>query len=344
MSIRSGLQPSGMLSWLLVVLSAGVAIGAAESGDRLEIDSGELNAVEWWSAFVQPQKVAVLGCETDGVVAEISAEPQEFVKAGDALVGLDRHLIELNVKSTQAELDGSTDVAEAQVKLEYESDNFVIIERLHGKEIANARVGSTKEFNEARQRRALAKLAVKRAELAMELLRLKLEHTQAVLEKHTVRAPMDGVIVPFSSVKGYEELKAVAVGEMVRAGGRPVVAMMKVDYLRVSETMPVSRLDEVHLGQDARVYIEGAVGEAVVGKVVFKDPALGSTGQFNFDVEFANPLLEGDLSEGAYRYRFRPGMRARVELVGGPDDRPMEEPSASDIELPEELSLDDEGV
>ena len=343
MIIRSELRPSGLLGWLLLVLSAGVATGELGSVDRLGMDSGQMNGGHY-DAFLYPQKMAVLGCEADGLVAEINAEPQEFVKAGDALVRLDSQLVELKIKSIEAEIARSTDVAEAKVKLDFERDNYKIIESLHAQEIANARVGSETEFKQAKQRIELAKLGVQRAELAMELMRLNLLHTEAFLAKHTVRAPMDGVIVPFSSVKGYEELKQVAVGEMVRAGGRPIAAMMKVDYLFAKETMPVEQLDRVHLGQEARVYVEGAGGQAILGKVVFKDPAIGSTGQFNYHVEFANPPLEGDLPEGAYRYRFRSGIHARVELVGDDGEVSTEQPSGLDIELPDELMLDDEGL
>ena len=81
--------------------------------------------------------------------------------------------------------------------------------------------------------------------------------------------------------------------------------------LRVSEPKPVTALSVVELGQQARVFIQGA-DAPITGKVVFISPTIASTGQFNVEVEFDNPPVP---NAAGYRYQFRPGMRARIELV-----------------------------
>jgi len=289
--------------------------------------SAQTDASEWDEAeetrphFLDPQKVAVLGVEVDGLVAQIHCQPQYFVRKGDVLLQLDDSLVKLKVESIQTEIELNTDANEALVSLAYAKDNLDIVEQLYEQNIAGARVGSPKEMKEAQQRQELALLALQKARMYQKLRQINLRQNQALRAKHQVRAPMDGVIVPLSAVRGYEELlKKVAVGEMVRAG-EPVMALMKVDYLKVSRIMmDVSQLHSVRLGQRALVYVQGAPDVAFPGTVVFKSPTLTPHGQFDIEVEFANPVVPGILAPGAYRYRFRPNMKARIELL--PDDQP----------------------
>jgi len=73
-------------------------------------------------------------------------------------------------------------------------------------------------------------------------------------------------------------------------------------------------LDSVHLGQSAKVYVQGS-DAPIDAKVVFKSPTANSaTMQFRVEVELMNPLL-ADAKDGEYRYEFRPGLRARIELA-----------------------------
>ena len=81
--------------------------------------------------------------------------------------------------------------------------------------------------------------------------------------------------------------------------------------------LPVEQIDSVRLGQEARVYVQGSA-EAIAAKVIYISPTVESTGQFNVDVELSNPAAGGaNQARDQYRYRFRPGMRAQVELIGG---------------------------
>lgn len=267
--------------------------------------------------FLEPQKVVVLSAEVDGVVAQVNYEPQEFVSQGEVIVQLDADLVEIEIERLRQQIKLNTSKEEAQIILEFSKKNYEIIEELYNKKVGEVRVGSPKELFDARQRYEIAKLGDRKAQLEVAELQLNLRRSIKLLEKHTIRTPWDGVIVPFSSVKkvpAVENAKKVEVAETVRAGA-PVQAMMKVDRLRIPLSLPVEQLDAVHLGQKATVQIEGS-SETLPAEVVFISPTVESTRQFNVKVEFANPPVEAQsMPRSFYRYKYRPGMRARVQWV-----------------------------
>ena len=154
--------------------------------------------------------------------------------------------------------------------------------------------------------------------MVLKGLEYDLQRNITLLQKHAIRAPWDGVLAKFSSIKdviNLDQHRQVGVGEMVQAVVQPVLALIKVDYLRFNERLPVQELPNVQLGQKARVFVEG-YNEPVEAQVVFINPIIGSANQFSIEVEFANPLLSvEDKPKGTYRYRFRPGLGARMELI-----------------------------
>ena len=272
---------------------------------------------ESYPYFLHAQKVAVLSTAMNGLVDEIRHRPQDYVRKGDLLVQLDADLVGLEIESLRAKIEMSTVGEEARISLAYAEDNLEIVEKLRAITIGESHPASLKELKEAIQSRDLRQQGLIKAQLEEKLLEIELKVRQKQLELHSIVAPMDGVIVPFSSVKNLEaqNLKPIEVGEMVTVS-QSVTAMMKVDRLRVEKIESAEMVDQVRLDQPANVYIQGAGPEAIPARVVYKSPTIETVGGFKIEVEFDNSILpDDDYPAGGYPYRFRPGMRARVELV-----------------------------
>ncbi|MBN1765133.1 MAG: HlyD family efflux transporter periplasmic adaptor subunit [Sedimentisphaerales bacterium] len=279
--------------------------------------------VDRFDQFLQAQKTVVLTAAVSGIVEEIAHEEQDFVKKGELLIKLDTERIEAEVEILRAQIRQNQEIAtkEAQIKKAYEEDNWKIIRdlyELNPKEFGGTRVASEKEMKEATQRKDLAALAVQNVEYDRKLLELRLRSNLKFLEEHTIRSPIDGVIVPFSSVKNLEgrNYKRLEVGELIQTNlPSPAVAMMKVDRLQVRHDLPTEMLNKVEIGRTLRVFVEGET-RPLDSTIVFISPTITTVGKFQINVEFENPLLENSdqLPEGTYPYRFRPGMRARVEF------------------------------
>ncbi len=293
----------GLLFW------AGVAGG--------QVSGYGLGSQDDYPSFLEAEQIAVLSSAVDGIVSDVNYVPQDFVKAGAVIIQQDTQEMELKIAGTEVRLADDTTVGKAEVRLEYSSENLEIVKKLYETHVGEMRVGTKKEFQEARQAKMLAELDLQQAKLEKKLLEYDLAFSKKILEKHSVVSPFDGVIVEFSSVRTLEDrgLKKVAVGEMLRAG-QLVAAVMKVERLRVSTDLPVEMLDSIKLGQKAQVYVQGSE-EPVDAMVVYKSPTANSaTMQFRIEVELANiPVVGGDVGKGAYIYKFRPGLRARIELT-----------------------------
>lgn len=263
--------------------------------------------------FLQAEEVIVLGTMTTGLVDTINVLPQDYVSKDQELLKLDSDLVELEIKSLKDQLELNTKPTEAKIRLEFSEDNLKIVEELYNKTIGDTRVGSTKERKEAIQARDLAREGVKQAELETRMLANQLAQKSKVLEYYTVKAPVDGVIVPFSNIKTLENtsVKQIREGEIVQAG-QPVMAMLKVDNLRVRFKQSRTELGNIRIGQGALIHIQGFT-QPVKANVCYIEPTIiEALDEFYIEVEIRNIAAESTGSK--YPFQFLPGMRVRVEL------------------------------
>jgi membrane fusion protein, multidrug efflux system len=281
---------------------------------QVEASSGISESME--AAFLSPQKVAVLSAEVSGIIERIECESGDFVRQSDVLIQLNPDLVNLRVQRLENQIKLDTSRDEARITSDYRTRNLEITQKLFDTKLGAVRVGSPKELEEARQLKELADLGRTKAELSVRLLELELKENQKIFERHSIRAPFDGVIVPFSSVVHLknQDLKKCELGESVQPG-QLVIALMKVDRLRVQWSLPISQLEQVQIGRKAHVVIQNSQSPPVEAQVIYKSPTVEITGQFNIEVEFDNPPINPQAqARGTYLYRYRPGMRARVTL------------------------------
>lgn len=273
---------------------------------------------------VKAQDVAVLSAEATGLIVQMPFVPQDFVRKGEILVQLDPNLILLEIENIEAQIALSTKEEVAAVNLQYAEDSFKIIQNVYESpiEVVNEEISafSEKEFKEAKQRVELMKLGVRESRLEMNKLQIQLRQLRERLFQMSIRAPWDGVVVPFKSVKEFmsqsSSMKQPTVGEMVTVG-QHVIVMMKVDILKVQWGRKKEQLSNFYLGKPVKVFIPPSSQEAIPAEVVFICPTVDSGGNVYIDLEFENPAipLGGQQSgRGFYRYQFRPGMKARVEV------------------------------
>jgi multidrug efflux pump subunit AcrA (membrane-fusion protein) len=267
--------------------------------------------------FVKAQKVVILYAEVDGLIVDIASRPQDFVKAGDAVITLDDRMTQLDRQSIDAKLEINAITSEQnKIRHEYSVESLKVVRKTYNTIIGDTRAATEKELKEAEQMADIARLQLRADVQERGLLELNLKQYAQLLGRYKVKSPVSGVLVPFASVDSLRErkLKQPEVGEWVRAG-QVVAAVIKVDHLRVAKTVPVAQLDQVQVGQKAKVFL-GKSSEPVQATVVFKGPKISTTDKFNIEVEFVNPEIAPKVSDrSTYRYRYRPGMRARVELL-----------------------------
>jgi membrane fusion protein, multidrug efflux system len=131
---------------------------------------------------------------------------------------------------------------------------------------------------------------------AFEQGRAALELARARLDKHTIRAPFNGIA----------GLRGLSVGAFVNTGTE-VVGLEKVDVLKVEFSIPEVRLTDVKVGQTVEVAVDALPEHKFTGTIYAIAPAADVNGR-SLRLRARLPNSDGVL---------RPGLFARIVIKGG---------------------------
>ncbi len=225
--------------------------------------------------LIQPYQIADVGSALVAVVKDIGVERAETVVAGQVLAQLDAEveLAAASVAQARAEMAASIRARQASLDLG-------VRKRQRASQLYDGKVVSEDLRDEAETEEALAAAELARALEMQELSQL--EHDQALkrLQRRTIHAPFDGVVV--------ERHKAP--GEVVKE--EAIVTVAQIDPLRVDVILPAAFFGRVAAGQRAEVWPElpGAGVELATVEIVDRviDPGSGT---FGVKLELPNPDL-----------------------------------------------------
>lgn len=131
--------------------------------------------------------------------------------------------------------------------------------------------------------------------LNQRLARVEIAYAENEIEQHTIKSPIDGLVVSVNK----------SAGEWVNAG-EPVFKVVRINRLRVEGQVRVDKAIGIMINAKAKVEVELPDGVTVTreGEVVFVSPEVNTlNGNVNVWVEFENP--DGKL---------RPGLQANVAI------------------------------
>jgi len=165
---------------------------------------------------------------------------------------------------------------------------------------------------DADKRQAQADLTAKEAEYTRQQTKLKKILDQ--LEKTTIRAPSDGLVVYATSTKGgFASMMKEPLAE-----GQQVVEKQELIYLPMSDSTMAevgvheASLAKVRVGQPAIVTVETLPGKRFLGTVGMVAPLPDSTGMFlNPDLKVFNTQIYLDTDDPA----LRSGMTCKAEII-----------------------------
>ncbi|WZO99574.1 efflux RND transporter periplasmic adaptor subunit [Isosphaeraceae bacterium EP7] len=245
--------------------------------------------------WIEKSDVAAL---REGVIEKLELTIGKPVIAGGEIGHLHRKVAELSVKKAQLAARAKAPMAKAKAQYDHALAVLATSKRLNLKTAGSVSSEQLRkeeaEVNiaEATQTEAQEKTAIDVAEL---------ELNQQILEEHTIRAPIDGVIIEVHRQPG----------ESIRAN-EAVVRMGNLARLRAFAYVPVDESYKVKEGQlvDLQPVISGGgvnpfASKVFRGKVTFIDPRIQPIGDASVRIyaEFENP--NGEL---------RPGLKARMTI------------------------------
>ncbi len=219
------------------------------------VERGDVTQIVTANGFLNPVQLVEVGSQISGSITEIKVDFNSHVKKGDVVAQIDPATYERAKRQAEAEL-ASAQAAEEMAQLKYES----------GAELIASKLISKTEFDQLR-------VNLNQAKAQSKTRQAFLESAQVDLNRTTIVAPIDGVVIT----------------RRVEAGQTVAAAMTTPTLFTIA--------NDLH-----KMHIEAAVSEADIGGV-----AQGQKVQFTVDA-FPGRLFGGNVKQ----VRFAPNTNQNV--------------------------------
>lgn len=230
-------------------------------------------AIPQLDCVVEPHMVVDLSTQIDSIVETMHVERGDIVEKDQILVTLDSGVERAAVESARARADANADIRAGQVNVAFAERREERVQSL-----LEDNAVSTDQFDEVETETRLARLQLDQAEEATRLARLELHRAEETLRRHTIRSPIDGVVVQ----------RYLSPGESVRF--QPMLRLAQIDPLRVEVIVPVSAFGKISVGQRAIVQPEEPMVGNYQAKVTIVDRvADAASGTFRVALDLPNP-------------------------------------------------------
>jgi len=249
---------------LLLLLTGGGAAGAQDA----PLD-----------CLIRPKELVRLSTPVQGIIAEVAVDRGDAVARGDVVARLDSRIEEatLALAELRAHDTAALDIARARADLLASHQDRTRRLREHV---------SASRAEEAEAEARMAGLAVRQAQTEQALNRLALARDRALLDRRTIRSPVDGLVVE----------RLMAPGEF-RNEQDHVVTIARMDPLLVDLHAPLERWGTIRTGDAAWVVPEAPIGGRHKAVVTVVDRVFDSaSGTFGVRLELPNP--DGALPAG----------------------------------------------
>jgi RND family efflux transporter MFP subunit len=190
---------------------------------------------------------ASLSSRTEGLIADLKVDAGDVVKAGDVLMELDDELARIALETVMVEgEEAELQLAEAR-RLDTEARQLV------------AKGAFARSEADTRE------TSVKVAEAALKGSDVAAKQQRAVIERHRLIAPFDGVVSE----------KMAEAGEWVQTG-TPVVVLVETGNLRMDVQAPQELFSRLSSNPEMEVRLDSHPGKPLAGKIAVivpvKDP------------------------------------------------------------------------
>jgi RND family efflux transporter MFP subunit len=282
---------------------------------------GLRRAVEVVGTLAAVDEVTV-SSEAEGRVARLLSDLGDRVVAGQALLELDREKPQYNLDQQKAALEralakfGATDashlppiektpdVLKAQAELVQAKQAFDRADELNRRQLVPKQTLDDAEAmlqsKQASYDASLQNARNLRADIAASEAALKLADRE--LRDTAIRAPFDG----------YIQKRLVSLGEYVKVQ-TPVMAVVRVDPLKVTAEIPEKMAPWIKLGQTVELHVDAYPDKTITGKISRISPAV-NTATRAFPFEALVPNTDALL---------KPGTFARVHIESSKVDQVM---------------------
>jgi RND family efflux transporter MFP subunit len=252
-------------------------------GQTLAQDIPQLDCV------IEPHMVVDLSSQIDGIVDAIEVERGDVVESDQVLVTLDSTVERAAVDFARARAEADSELRAGEVSVAFAQRRQERVQTLF-----NEAAISTDQFDEVETEFHLAQLELDQAQEARRLAHLELRRAEETLDRHTIRSPIDGIVVQ----------RYLSPGESVKF--QPMLRLAQIDPLRVEVIVPVSAFGRIEVGQKAIVQPEEPMSGNYEAEIAIVDRvADAASGTFRVALDLPNP-----------DYALPSGLKCMVQVLG----------------------------
>lgn len=230
------------------------------------------NVVQTVSATgnLEPLVKVLVGSQVSGTVTKWYADFNQTVKAGDVLAQLDPDRID----ATLAQKKAAVQVAEARVQAAKARQSTAMLERTRLENAYSRMAASEIEFETAKSTEREAVAGVAEAEADANRARADLESSQIERGKHTIRSPIDGVVISRDIDEGQTVAASLQAPTLFTIANdlskmRVNAAVSETDIGRIKEGMPTEFRVDAYPGRKFKgVVSQVRFAETIVDNVV----------------------------------------------------------------------------
>ena len=236
-----------------------------------------ITALPVWAAgmacVITPYDEISIGTPVEGLIQTVPVDRGDWVKKGQVILTLESSLEEATVALAKSKAEAEAALKSSQLKMGFTSRK---LER--AQELFKTNSIAQHEVDEAHTEKALAETAYREASEHKRQAELELNRAAAALQLHTIRSPINGVVVD----------RLLSPGELARQ--TPVMKLAQIDPLRVEVFAPLSLLGKLKTGMRADVRPEGKGQPVHQARVMVVNKVVDSaSGTFGVRLEMPNP-------------------------------------------------------
>jgi RND family efflux transporter MFP subunit len=261
--------------------------------EAIQARYGSLPLSERLSGTVIAQNQVALYPEIAGNVSQVHVQNGEAVQKGDPIVSLEDNQYQEQVDQAMATLR----INQARLKQAEAQYQELEAEYRRTKQLSDQNLSSALEIETLEAQMSSAEADVELAEAQLEQAQSNLQEQKEVLSRTVIRAPITGSVGQ----------RNAEVGMQVSSSNR-LFTIGDLENLRVEVILTENMLDEVEIGQTARIYVGSAQGqEAIDAKLSRISPFLNNVTR----------STEAEIDVSNDQNKLRPGMFVPVDILYG---------------------------
>jgi RND family efflux transporter MFP subunit len=252
-----------------VVLGARACLAAAACGCPLAIMANP------YECLIEPNQVVEIRSPSEGIIDKVDVNRGDRVKVGQVLVELESSVEQSAVEMAKYRSQMEGRIASSRNRLDFANKKLVRTQELQKQKFVSAQAG-----DEAEAEKRIAEAELRDAVENQELAKHDYQHAIDLLNRRTLRSPLDGVVVD----------RMLNPGDLAEAGtGRkPILKIAQIDPLLVEVALPLEAYGKLRVGMTGMVKPEGLKGQYPALIRVVDSVFDAASGMFGVRLEMKN--------------------------------------------------------